>query len=257
MVIVVVFLCVALLACVLQMRNLSSQMSELRHTEHIRQAFLRLVSRDIRTPLETVGKLAKVIVDEKVCLSKSEKRNISDQLIYNADLVSTILEELMVMGDWGQGHELKVEEFSPNVICQRCLDSIVHSNVHPDLRIQFKHSLSDQLFIHSDPHIVELVLSKLIRNACRFTEKGEVVVGCSDTENAKRLTIYVQDTGVGIPEDRKGSMFNWFDKAEDLENDIEIDLSITQKLATKIGGIVRLDEYYHQGTRMLFILPLR
>ena len=255
---VVVLLSVALVACLWQIKVMSDKAKEASRVKRAKQAFLRNLSHEVRTPLQTVSGLAEVIADESLYLSKSEKRNISDQIQYNASLISTLFDEAMLLTDISTGHAMKEEEFSPNLLCRRCMDAMLRQkDGDGEVKIVFKRELSDEYFIHADSHLVELVLNKLLVNARRFTEKGEIVVGCNTTENPGLLTIYVQDTGAGIPEERKGELFNWFEHPDDLNDDAEISLSVANILVRKMGGMLNIDSRYQNGTRMLIVLPIK
>ena len=100
-------------------------------------------------------------------------------------------------------------------------------------------------------------MNKLILNSCRFTEEGSITLGCNTSERDGQIVFFVEDTGGGIPENRKNNLYTWFDDPEDMADEAELDLSICQRLAQKIGGALELDELYAKGTRMLLILPLK
>ena len=126
------------------------------------------------------------------------------------------------------------------------------------VKLNFKRELNDEFFVKNDLHLVELVLNKLILNACRFTEVGEVMVGCNISEHTDRLTIFVEDTGNGVPENRRNKLFTWFESPDDVADEVEIDLSICHKIIQKIGGKLYMDDnYQRRGTRFVLILPLR
>ena len=88
--------------------------------------------------------------------------------------------------------------------------------------------------------------------------KGDITLGCHLGESPNLLVFYVQDTGgTTIPEDRKASIFDWFDNPDENCEPTEFDLSVAQRLAEKVGGYLRYDELWTQGTRMEFTLPVR
>lgn len=258
MVVVMILLVIICFFCVLTIRNLYVSLSEVRKANRMKTAFLRNISNEIRTPLRLVSGLAELISKDDLYLSKNEKKTISDQLSFSANLIATLLDEVMVFSNAGNGHELEDESISPNQLCCRCIDShVTNKSVAEGVKLVFKRELSDEFFIKSDRHVVELILNKLIMNACRFTKKGEIAVGCNCKDNQDKLTIYVQDTGEGIPENRKDCLFGWFENPGDMNDEAELDLSIAQKMAMKLGGIIRLDEHYTGGTRFLLILPVK
>jgi len=256
MIIIILALAVATLLIMLQKSR--TELMQTRKSDRMKKVFMQSISREIKVPIRAVDEMAQTVAKEGLYLSKSEKRNIAEQLIYNAELVGTLMDEVMLFSDVTlDGHRLKDEMFSPNTLCRRCLQANMNSIYHVQaVRLAFKRELSDDFFVKSDKHMTELILNKLILNACRFTEKGEINMGCNLNENPGFLTIYVADTGVGIPEQRVGFLFSWFDEPDDMQDEAELDLSICQKLAEKLGGRIQLDERRLQGTRIMLLLPL-
>ncbi len=255
--ITIVILIAICLLLVLRIKAQQTEMSEYRKSDKLKSAFIKALAREIRTPLHSVSGLAEIISKEGLYLSKSEKKTISDQILFNARIISTLLDEVTIYSeDGGTGHHLEDERFSPYKLCQTCIDAHFAS-VKEGVRLAFVYSPGEDFFVSADRHIVELVLNKLVLCACKFTQEGEIGVGCKYYKDAKRLTFFVEDTGVGIPEDRKASLFSWFDAPDVMAEETEFDLSVAQRLAAKIGGYLRVDDTYQKGTRMEFTLPVR
>ena len=159
-------------------------------------------------------------------LSKEEKKHVADQISYHASLMATLLDEVEIYADNNKkGHPITDERFSPNHVCERCIDANLH-NVPEGVKMSF-------------------------RQETGFT------VGCRYEEDSHRLTFVVQDTGGGIPEGRADALFNWYNDPDDVFDETEIDLSVSQRLASKIDGFLHWDETYKNGTRIEFILPVR
>lgn len=257
--VVIVVLAVALVVLVVRLRQLQAALDESRKNERMKVTFLNNINHEIRTPLKVIGEKAGVVAKPDLYLSKNEKRDIADQLEYNANLIGTLLDEVLLFtGAEVSGHPLRDEVFSPNALCRRCLEANMHSIYHCQaVKLNFKRELSDEFFVRSDRHMVELVVNKLILNACRFTEQGDITVGCNVSEHAGRLTIFVSDTGVGIPTARLNNLFTWFESPDDMKDEAEVDLSICRKLAEKLGGSLLLDDTRQVGTRMVLVLPLK
>ena len=257
----VVFLLVALCFCCLVLfvrtRALSSELKRERKLGVMKSAFIRNLGNEIRTPLLSMRRHARMIADEAVFLSKDEKKGISGQLKFNVDLISTLLDEMSSFMGNTEERKVKYDNFSPNLICQQCiLTNMNNTYLVPEVNLRFRREIEDSTFVRSDTRIVELILNKLIINACKFTKKGEIVIGCTTKDTPDFLNIYVEDTGGGIPADRIGCLFDWFDNPHD-GADVEFDLSIAQMMAVKIGGLLSLDEKYSPGTRMVLSLPMR
>lgn len=258
MIVLVIILVLVCLGCIFYVKALRARLFKLSQSDRLKTAFIKGLSREIRTQLHSVSGLAEVISREDLYLSKGEKKDISNQIKYNARLIATVLDEVAVLSgdDNERGHQLQDERFSPNILCQRCLDAN-RSYAHEGVRLVFSHDVDNNFFVSADRHIVELILNKLVACACKFTEQGEIKMGCRRGDPSHLITFYVQDTGGGIPEDRKNSLFKWFDDPDVAAEPTEFDLSVAQRLASKLGGYLRFDETWQQGTRLEFTLPVR
>lgn len=257
MIIILLILCLCIcLFLVLQLRSSQAKLAATQKSDMMKGFFIRALSREIRTPLHSVSGLAEIISKDDLYLSKEEKKNITDQIKYNTNMIATLLDEVTIYTDEHTGgHQIQNERLNPNILCQRCLDAN-RSNAQKGVKMTFRHELSDSFFFSSDRHIVELVLNKLVFISCRFTKQGEISIGCRHQEGERQMMFYVQDTGGGIPQDRKAFMYTWFDQPEEMADDTEFDLSVAQRLASKVGGYLQLDESYKNGTCMEFHLPV-
>ena len=257
MVVVLVILIIVCLALVLWGRAQQVKLAEMQKSRSVRTAFLKGLIREVRTHLHSVGGLSEIISKDDLYLSKSEKRHITTQIKYNTSLISTLLDELSILSDVHGGHQLKDERFSPNILCERCIDANLPS-VHEGVRLTLTRELTDSYSVEADYHIIELIINKLVACSCQFTMKGDITLGCHLGESPNLLVFYVQDTGgTTIPEDSKASIFDWFDNPDENCEPTEFDLSVAQRLAEKVGGYLRYDELWTQGTRMEFTLPVR
>ncbi len=256
MIYVLVILVLACLGCVVAMKGQHVKLSAYRKSDKMKTIFMKRLCSEIRTQLHSVSGLAEIISKDDLYLSKDEKKDISSQIQYNTGLITTLLDEATVFfSEDKAGHRMEDDHFSPNLLCQRCIDAN-RSQVHEGVRLIFRRNLSDSFFVSADVHLVELIMNKLISTACKFTMQGEVSVTCKST-SPYLLTFYVEDTGCGIPEGRKGNVFSWFDEPDESVDITEYDLSIAQRLASKLGGFLRMDEKLKKGTCIAFTLPVR
>jgi signal transduction histidine kinase len=257
MMVLVVVLVIVCLVLVLRLKQQQAKVSALYKSDKLKSHFIKSMVHEIRDPLMSVKELAEVMGNQGLFLSKGEKKHVADQINFHTSMMATLLEEVQIYSSNDKGgHQLVDERFSPNRLCERCIDANLH-HVQKGVKLMFRQETGQGVFVSSDRHIVELVLNKLVVLACKFTMKGEITVGCSYDEAAHRLTFVVQDTGGGIPEDRKDSLFKWYSDPDAVADETEIDLSVSQQLASKLGGYLNWDNTYKNGTRMEFILPVR
>lgn len=258
MIVVIIVLVVIILCGLGYIKSLLTQKQALQRQANMKHKFMKSISDEIRVPLRDINHAAPTIAEAGLYLSKSEKQAIADRLINNAGLIETLLDEIQAF--W-EGENLRlpliIRTINPNFLCNRCVEENQIGKENSKVKLQFVRQMNNDFTIRTDPRFVELILNKLIQNSLRFTKEGEVTVGCNTNELYNRLVIFVQDTGVGIPEKRKGMLFNWFEQPDDTLDEAELDLSIAQKLAEQLDGTIQLDENVQRGTRIRIVLPLK
>ena len=200
--ILVVVLVIVCLVLVFRLKQQQERVSALYRSDKLKSHFVRLVAYEFRSPLQSVRKLTEMMGKKDLYLSKEEKKHVADQISYHASLMATLLDEVEIYADSNKkGHEITDERFSPNHVCERCIDANLH-NVPEGVKMSFRQETGFGVVVSADRHLVELVLNKLVVLACKFTKEGEITVGCRYEEDSHRLTFVVQDTGGGIPEGR-------------------------------------------------------
>ena len=115
--------------------------------------------------------------------------------------------------------------------------------------------------VHGDPGRLRQVLSNLLGNAVKFTKDGDVIVRASldeADETKARITLSVEDTGIGIPPDRLESVFEEFAQA-DVSTTREyggtgLGLSISRSLVELMGGTLQASSEEGVGSRFWFTI---
>jgi signal transduction histidine kinase len=112
-------------------------------------------------------------------------------------------------------------------------------------------------WVRSDPLLLRRVLQNLINNALRYTRKGGVLVGCR--KRGEALRIEINDTGLGIAEDRREAIFEEFQReptASDAEGGFGLGLSIVRRLSQALEHRIDLASRVGAGSTFAVSLPL-
>lgn len=111
---------------------------------------------------------------------------------------------------------------------------------------------SEEVSVHVRPELAGIVLGNLLRNACRHTEQGQVLVQLA----AGRLVI--EDTGSGIPQKVRERLFERFVHGDDLpaHEGTGLGLSIVKRVVDHVGWDVRLEIPQAGGTRFVLTFPI-
>ena len=111
---------------------------------------------------------------------------------------------------------------------------------------------SEEVSVHVRPELAGIVIGNLLRNACRHTEQGQVLVQLA----AGRLVI--EDTGSGIPQKVRERLFERFVHGDDLpaHEGTGLGLSIVKRVVDHVGWDVRLEIPQAGGTRFVLTFPI-
>lgn len=124
-----------------------------------------------------------------------------------------------------------------------------------DLRVEFATAIPERVM--TDAYRVRQVLINLVGNAIKFTESGSVRIVLEDAGDELRFSVV--DTGVGIGEEHIEQLFDPFQQLDNSSNRMHegtgLGLTISQHLATLLGGTIRVQSMSGQGSTFMLIIP--
>jgi len=129
------------------------------------------------------------------------------------------------------------------------------------LNLTFKSDLTNIPF-QTDRNIIKSIINNLLSNALKFTLEGEVNVLIFKEEHNSNswVVIKVQDTGIGIPEDRIDSIFDEFRQVSEglgrSHEGIGLGLTLTKKYIDLLGGSINLESKVGIGSTFIIKLPM-
>ena len=107
----------------------------------------------------------------------------------------------------------------------------------------------------------EQVLNNLINNALKFTKEGHVRIGYRVTKDESRsfLEVYVDDTGIGIPDEMKNVIFERFRQVKELDyhEGAGLGLCISKGIVELMGGTIWYESEPGKGSTFFFTIPLK
>ena len=118
--------------------------------------------------------------------------------------------------------------------------------IEKGLTLQFHY---ENYLVHGDVHLTEQILRNLLANAIQYTTDGSVVVSLIREED--QLSIWVQDTGCGIPPEDLPFIYKEFFRSQNSRSQhdgLGLGLSIVSRIAQKIGGTLSVDTQPHVGS---------
>ncbi len=222
--------------------------------------FLANMSHEIRTPMNGVVGFADLLDEDGIDPQTRKKyiniiKNSSNQLL---NLINDIIDVSKI-----EANELKLEfkECKLKDLLEN-LEATFNEAKKDKQHITLKCSIPKEhatLSIQTDPLRLQQVLSNLISNAFKFTEKGKVEFGFKvSTKN--EITFFVKDSGSGIPKNKLDAIFNRFEQlktGKHVKNEgTGLGLSISKGIVDLLEGKFKVDSELGKGTNFTFTIPL-
>ena len=238
----------------LQKNNKALQLATARAEESTRMKsiFIEQISHEIRTPLNIICGFTQVLTTTDAELDKAEKRDMSVQIIDNAERITGLVNKMLALAEINSSVVLEREDHtSAAVIAQ---EAIKAAGINKASHVQFKLVKlfgAEQMF---DTHLrsAVLALQQLLDNAKKFTEQGQVTLQISNHEGL--ACFVVEDTGTSIPVYQAERIFDEFVQLDEYSDGTGIGLSIARSLARRLGGDIVLDTTYTGGARFVMTI---
>lgn len=230
---------------------------------NVRNTFLSKIGHELRTPMNSIIGFSNILANNDLTADQKELyleyiNSSSDELLH---LVENMID--LAMLESGQT-ELNEVACSVNALFN---ELYAHFNREKHVLEKFSVALlmsksveENDLVIKTDPLRLKQVLSNLISNALKFTDKGVIEFGY-EVDKKKQLYFFVKDSGKGVSVDLQNTIFNSFqkenDNSENQKSGIGIGLAIAKEVVKLMGGDIGFKPNPKRGSLFYFTLPIR
>ena len=217
--------------------------------------FIANISHEVRTPMNGIIGMTELVLDSELT---REQRDHLEAVRASADALLTIINDLLDFSKIDAGKlELLPVPFDVHALMSDVVRSLALRAHEKDLELVYQVDVDVPAGMRGDALRLRQVLVNLLSNAIKFTDEGEVVVTVSRRQGKVRFV--VEDTGIGIPEERQQAIFDAFTQVDGSTTrrfaGTGLGLAISARLVEAMDGDLTVKSTVGRGSTFTVSLP--
>lgn len=224
-------------------------------SEKMKNAFIKNMCHEVRTPLNAINGFADLITTEDI--TPEEKQEFSRIIFENCNHITSMMNSVLEIAQLDSNKEdLPLSPVNIHLLCSCEMEQIKRLHCKPGIDYRIEGDREKDLTLTNSNHF-SLILSHLLNNANKFTEKGSITLSYQADEKQNRMIVSITDTGCGIPQDKREWIFERFTKADEFVPGSGLGLYLCRQIAHRMKGNIYVDPDYTSGLRIILSIPIR
>ncbi len=241
-----------------QRSRITRTAEELQRASALKDRFLASVSHELRTPMTVILGFSGALLRGAQGELNPEQKQSLERVQRNAKMLLGLINDVLDISKIEAGKmEITPQSIEVAALLDQVRSDFAQAAARKGLRLTTE-TAPDLGRVTSDASRLTQVLSNLVGNALKFTDRGSILVRAQPREQ-DRWALIVEDTGIGIPEEEQETIFEEFRQGEPEEHrgrgGTGLGLAIARKLILALGGTISLESARGKGARFTVLLP--
>ncbi len=225
--------------------------------DRLKTAFLHNVSHEIRTPMNAIIGFSTLLIEPD--LSEPERNQYADIILQSSNQLLSIINDIVDIANVETGQvKIHLREMNLNSSLNSLAKQFNYDEKRNKIPVTLSAGLPDEeAIIITDSTKLIQVLTNLVNNSVKFTREGQIDFGYIRRDGL--LEFFVKDTGIGIPSDHIGKIFDRFYQVERAVSrqygGTGLGLSICRAYVELLEGKIKVESEPGKGTLFVFTIP--
>ena len=240
-----------------QNKELQKAKEKAEENNRLKSAFLANMSHEIRTPMNGILGFSELLKTPN--LSNERQKKYIEVVEKSGRRLLTTINDIIDVSKIESGLvRVNISEVSINEQLDELLSFFKNDAAEKGIALNIKNKLPEnESIINTDSHKIYGILSNLIKNAIKFTNKGSIEFG--NISKNGNVEFFVKDTGIGIPKNRQPFIFDRFVQA-DIEDKLVhegsgLGLAIVKSYVEMLGGEIWFESEEGKGSQFFVTIP--
>jgi signal transduction histidine kinase len=226
----------------------------------LKSEFLNQVSHELRTPLAVIIGYIECLTDGLYGQVENRHHDILQIVAKQSGHLKNMIDQILIYSRLEASKQpLRIEEFSAVKVLLDLRETFDFLCVQKGLQLKWDLPRT-ALEMKNDPERFKEVASNLLQNAVKYTDQGLISVCFHDSKASDAVVLEVSDTGVGIPANALGNVFEPFiqvhkTSTENSRGGIGLGLSIVKKHIEQMNGTVKVESELGKGSKFTITFP--
>jgi len=243
-----------------QLTRLKEEKEKAENLAKLKAEFLNQVSHELRTPLAVIIGYIECITDGLYGQIDMKHNEILQVVAKQSTHLKNMIDQILIYSRLEAGKQpIRIEELQLTKVVNDLRDTFEFLCRQKGIELRWEVP-REAVTMRNDATRVKEVVSNLLQNAVKYTDRGSISVRISNAPVADSVMIEVQDTGMGISEQHLTSIFEPFmqvhkTSSENSRGGIGLGLSIVKKHLDQIHGTITVESELGKGSLFRIVLP--